>query len=495
MKNFMLMSVLSMLYWCSHISVAEERLYGIEKDIQFLLDRYDAPGLSVAVVHNKQLIYVQGFGQRDITNNKPVNADTIFHIGSVTKSFTSALIGQLVDKKALSLSAKPSLYLPDFQFQSLLMQQRVTIKDLLSHRSGLGNADAALTLFPAKSSQSLIEQIKHLIPETAPADSWQYSNMGYSLLSVIAEQASGQTWGQAVELNLFKPLNMERSYISQIDSETAGNYPRGYGRIDNQNHFIPFEPYTANAPAGAIKSSAKDMANWMLGWLNSGRYGANQVIPEKYVESATQLQNIMPQDSADSQVYLFGDGLGWRVQSHKGHYKIQHGGNVSGFSTQLVMFPNEKLGILAMTNQNTSILPHLVVDAITNRMLALEPVPIDAYPVVVNEVYKVPNTHTSISAEVTSSLNLSEVVGEYHADGFGKLAIAEENNKLFIDFPAYRLGLKHLEGRRFETFAIEEFPRFMVPTFQVLLDVDEGAQSPSLTIRLRAEPVVFTKVI
>ena len=143
-----------------------------------------------------------------------------------------------------------------------------------------------------------------------------------------------------------------------------------YGKVGQSIKQIPFENFHANEPAGAFISSVNDMSNWMIAWLNGGKFEGIQVILSDYVEKATQLQNIMPQQGTDAQV--FGDGYDWRLNANKGHSKVHHGGNTPDFSAQLTTYPEQRIGIIALTNQTSSILSQLVIDMLTNELFGLE---------------------------------------------------------------------------------------------------------------------------
>ena len=369
----------------------ENRLNGIDQEIEFLIDSYKAVGVSVAVVKNDKVIYSKGFGYRNLEEKLPTSANTVFPIRSATKAFTASLLGILESKTKVSLKEKPSFYIPKLQFYNDKIDDLITIKDLLSHKSGLGNLDVSLILFPENDRMKTIERLKYLQPNGAINDSWIYSNMGYTIAGTIVEQVTGESWDKNVKTKIFSPLNMSNSFTNLQEMKSTNNFSYGYGMSDGNTEKVLYEEYYSYSPAGAIKSTSNDMANWMLTWLNNGKFNEKQVLTEDYVKNATTIHNIMPQDGADSSVYLFGDSFGWRVQSFKGHYKVNHGGNTSGFSSQVVMYPNDKLGIAVLTNQQNSILPYIIADVITNRMLDLPNTELDKYPIVVHDIYKIDN--------------------------------------------------------------------------------------------------------
>jgi hypothetical protein len=232
----------------------------------------------------------------------------------------------------------------------------------------------------------------------------------------------------------------------------------------------------------------------MITWLNNGVFNDKQVIPKAYVNDATTIQNIRPQDGADAEGFLFGDGFGWRMQSFKGHYKVSHGGNTSGFSTQVVMYPNDKLGIAVLTNQQNSILPYIVADVITNRILNFQLTDLDEYPVVVTDIYDINNEIKGINKEKKPTNKLQNFCGIYFHKGYGTFEILKEDNSLFIVFPTFKFRLEHLYYDVFRMTKINEISQVINPEFFKLNFLEDiSGNISSVKINLQSNPVEFRK--
>ena len=471
----------------------EDRLNGIDQEIETLLKSYQAVGLSVAVVKNDKVIYSRGFGYRNLEEKLPTTENTVFPIGSATKAFTASLLGILESKGKISLKEKPSFYIPKLQYYNDKMEDLITIEDLLSHKSGLGNLDGSLILFPENDRLKTLERLKYLKPNGAINDSWIYSNMGYTIAGTVVEQVTNESWDKNVKSKIFSPLNMHNSFTNLQEMKGTNNFSFGYGILNEKTEKVLYEEYYSYSPAGAIKSTSNDMANWILSWLNNGRFNERQVLPENFVKNATNIHNIRPQDGADSNVYLFGDGFGWRVGSFKGHYKVHHGGNTSGFSSQVVMYPNESLGIAVLTNQQNSILPYVIADVITNRLLDLPKTELDKYPVVVNEINKIDKEVKGINKDKKPTHKLSEFCGKYSNKGYGTFEIIQENNSLFVLFPTFKFRLEHLYYDIFEMKQVNEIPQVMNPEFTLNFSTDNNGNISATKINLQSEPVEFIK--
>lgn len=238
------------------------------------------------------------------------------------------------------------------------------------------------------------------------------------------------------------------------------------------------------------------MANWMTTWLDNGTFQTKEILSKNYIQEATSLKAIdngFPPETSNPNVYTFGYGYGWKVNSSNGHYKVHHGGNVSGFSSQLVMYPTDNLGIVVLTNQHNSILPYIVADIITNRMLKLQRTEWNKYPVKVSEIYTVNTDIKGINKEKMPTHSLTDFCGKYLNLGFGTFEIVNENNILYAVFPDFKFRLEHQFYDIFVLKPTKEIPQIMNPEFYLNFSLDNEGNISSVKINLQAEPVEFIK--
>lgn len=474
----------------------DKRLIGLDAEIQNILKAYKAVGLSVAIIENNTTVYSKGFGYRDLENKLPVTEHTIFPIGSITKSFTASLLGILENQKQLSLNDKPALYLPKLQFYNDKMNNLITIGDLLSHKSGIGGVDGTYILFPAENRDNLIPRLKYLKPNGEIKDSWLYSNLGYSIAGNIAEKITNMDWEKNIQEKLFTPLHMTSSCTSIQDMIKTNNYSFGYGIHNQEIKKVLFEELHNGKPGGAINSSAKDMINWMKIWLHNGSFDNTEILPQNYIQEALSMKAIdngLPPDKNDPNVYSFGYGYGWKVNSTNGHYKVHHGGNVSGFSSQLVLYPTDNLGIIVLTNQNNSLLPYIITDIIGNRMLSLPRTNWQHYPVRFNEIHTIDKEIKNINPDKKPTHQLKDYCGKFHHSGYGTFEIINDNDNLFAIFPDYKFRLEHQYYDIFMFKAVEEIPQMMNPEFILNFSLDNSGNVASVKLNLQQEPVEFLK--
>ncbi len=467
----------------------EPRLIGLDNDIEDLIKVYNAVGLSVVIVENDKIIYSKGFGYRDFEKKLKVNVNTLLPIGSSTKSFSSALLGIMESEGLISLKEKPSFYIPKLQFYNDKMNNLITVEDLLCHKSGIGNLDGTVVFFPSNSNEEFISKFKFLKPNAEIKNSFFYSNTGYGLAGQIIENVTNKSWEYNLNEKLLKPLKMYHTTSSINNMLNSSNYSVGYGKHGKVQKKVPYFEFGHIKPGGAIISSANDMGNWLIAWLNKGKFKGKQVIPENFINEALSLKNILPQKGASSKNFLFGYGYGWFLQSLKGHYLAQHGGNTSGFSTQMAIYPYEKIGIAVLTNQHSSALAYNIEDIISNRMLNLPKKALKDYKVQVSEIYVQPETTTKASIKKASNY-----IGTYTHKGYGSITIKENAGHLYAEFPEYIFRLVPQNEYAFVMEATSENSQYFNPNFQLNFMLDVESNIDTFKINLQSESVIFKKI-
>lgn len=471
-------------------------LKGVEEEIGNIMKAYKAVGASVAIVDKGQVIYTKGFGYRDYEQKLPVTGATVFPIGSNTKSFTAALIGMLQDEHKVSVQAKPSAYIPRLQFFNDRMNEVVTVEDLLDHRSGIGGADGSFVLFPAADRMALMNRLPFLKPGGAPENSWIYSNFGYIILGTIAEQVYGDTWDRLVAGRIFKPLQMAHSSTSLEALFQAKEYSLPYGVYQDKIEKILYQKPDNDKPGAAVNSTAEDMARWMVLWLNKGVFRQQKLLSEDFVKNATSMKAIIkgtPPDGPQQKSYLFGYGYGWNTSVYKGHYKVDHGGAVSGFSSNVVLFPVEQFGIVVLTNQQNSSLPYVIANMIANRMLGVDSGKAYAYEMERYDIVKPDKVIKPVNDDKKPTHPLEDFCGRYHNEGYGTFEVEKEGQQLYALFPGFRFRLEHRQYNTFRFRLTEDIPQQMDPDFELNFPVDNKGSITEVDMDIQ-KSTVFKKL-
>lgn len=328
----------------SELSVA---LASIEKALEERREKYGIPGLSLVIVHNDKVIYSKGLGFKDLENKKPVTTDTQFAIGSATKAFTGLSVLMSQNEKKLALDDSPKKHLPYFKLFDKEADEKITVRDLLTHSSGLNRTDLAM-ITGKLNRQELIQVAGEAKPSAGFRKAFLYQNIMYAAAGEVVAKVQGKTWESYVKNNLFPALRLKNSTLSTAEMAKAKDYSFGYDYNfeTKQNRKLPFRDILEVAPAGSINSSANDMAQWLRFILNRGSVGGRQLISE-----ATFQEWIKPQMPVTSSMSY---GLGWFIQKWNGETIVQHGGNIDGFNSLVATIPEKKLGFALLTNVTSS---------------------------------------------------------------------------------------------------------------------------------------------
>ncbi|MDQ3800693.1 MAG: serine hydrolase [Acidobacteriota bacterium] len=321
------------------------QLQAIEEKVEARRRELGIPGMALAIVRDDQIIYAKGLGYKDFEKQIPVTADTQFAIGSATKAFTALSILMTQDDGKLSLDDSPKKYLSYFKMKDPDADSKITVRDLLSHSSGLNRTDLAM-ITGKLSRAELIQVAGEAKPTAKLREKFQYQNLMYAAAGEIVAQTQKMPWETFVPERIFKPLGMTNSTMSISEMQKVKDYSFGYDyNFDTrQTRRLPFREIDQVAPAGSINSSAKDMAQWLRFVLGGGAIGGKRLVSEKGFEEWLKPQmKIAPNGK-------FNYGLGWFLQEWYGLKVVQHGGNIDGFNALVAMIPEKKLGFVMLTN-------------------------------------------------------------------------------------------------------------------------------------------------
>ncbi len=444
----------------------QSSLSKLDKQLQELQVATKTVGFSVAIVKGSEIIYAKGFGYRDLNKDLKADENTLYAIGSSSKAFTVALLGIMEEEKGLKFTDSPRKYLPNLEFYNDELNTEVTILDMISHRTGLPRHDFSWYLFPSDSKDSLIARVKYHEPFTGMREQWYYNNFMYLAQGVITEKLTGKSWEDNIKERFFKPLDMSTSNVSIAELETQTNISRGYALQDfKTSKVMPYYNIAAISPAGSINSSVKEMANWVKIWLNEGKYNDRQVLPASFVNKAINPLMLMGngiQDEKFPDMHLSSYGYGWMISSYKGHYRLEHGGNIDGFSANVCFFPTDDIGIIVLTNQNGSALPNLARNLISDELLELEKTDWVSYykerlTKVIEQTEKAKKDLASNKvANTKPSHSLVEYTGKYNHLGYGDFTITYDNDSLWAQFTRRKTYLSHTHYDIFKPYFVEE---------------------------------------
>lgn len=448
-------------------SLTDKRLAGVDSLLSALLTDCKAAGFAVAVVEKDKIVYARGFGYRNYAEKLPVTPNTLFAIGSSTKAFTCALMGQLAHKGELSLD-KPALnYLPGYHFYNEKMDANVTIRDMMSHRTGLPRHDWSWYAFKTGSRDSLMKRLQYLEPNRENREYWQYNNLMYLAQGMIAEKITGKPWEDNIRERILTPLGMARTNFSVAEMQQDKDFSYGYTvKKDSIIEKMDFHDLTVIGPAGSINSSVNEIAAWLITWINEGKYKGKDILSPAYIQAAAAPQMVIPGAALPkkhSDIHLLSYGLGWFIDSYRGHYEVEHGGNIDGFSASVGFYPSDELGIVVLSNQNGSAVPDYARKIIADRMLQLKPVDWNAEvrdnirKAIANRKNSGKNKDHDRIKGTKPSHQLSAYEGDFYHPGYGTISIAQHKNGLYLKIgPEDSMYLSHFHYDVFEAKGIDD---------------------------------------
>ncbi|HEX5154258.1 MAG TPA: serine hydrolase [Parafilimonas sp.] len=484
-----------------------DRLAGLDTAFARVLKDWHASGFAVAVVEKNKVVYAKGFGYRDYENKIPVTPNTLFAIGSCSKAFTSSLLGMLDKDGKISFDKPVRTYLPTLRFYNNELNDNVTLRDMMCHRTGLPRHDYSWYLFQSHSKDSLMQRIQYMEPSASLREKWQYNNFMFLLQGIVTEKITGKSWEDNIREKIFKPLGMDSADVSLDEWRQSNNAALGYQvKKDSVITKMDYYDIAAMSPAGSINSSVNDMAKWVITWINGGKYNGREILPAGYVSQAISSQMIVAPSLPSKQkpdLYFANYGFGWFLGSYRGHYRVEHGGNIDGFSASTSFFPSDSIGIIVLCNQNASPVPSVVRNIIADKMLGLKyfdwetdlKSDADSSKAKAKEAEK--NIVSNQKTGTKPSHELKSYEGAYTNPGYGSFNIDLHNDSLLLTGVARNFWLQHYHYDVFTVF--EENAQDDIDTsdkstkLQFNMNINGDIESASINLEPTLKPIVFTR--
>nr|MDQ4088525.1 serine hydrolase [Pseudomonadota bacterium] len=435
----------------------EQALAGFERYVEETLAAWRVPGVAVSIVRDGRVVLNRGYGVRDPDSRAPMTPDTIFPIASMSKAFTSFGAGLLVDEGRLSFDTPVTNYIRGVSFGDPVATPQLTLRDMLSHRSGMPRHDSVWYHNAALTREQLVERVPHLDFSAPIRARFQYNNIMFVLSGLAVERVAGQDWERFTEERIFRPLEMDRTMFSPERAAADPNHSRGVEFLNGRLVTVPLFRNTAILnPAGGIYSTADDLANWMLVHLDGGTFRGRRIVQPSTL--ADMHQSHMPRGATvrDPQIVPIGYGLGWFTDIYRGRQLVQHGGNLPGISTLVALLPAERLGVTVLVNHGGSELRDALARQIFDRFLgetdkdwvgealtrkrAAEAAEVEARG----------NKNASRVAGTRASHALTDYAGTYSHPGYGPLTVSHGRGALSARYNDDASPLMHFHYEVFD---------------------------------------------
>ena len=350
----------------------------LDELIQNTLKTFDVPGISVGIVKDGKVIYSKGFGVRSLNTNQKMTDETLVGIASNSKGFTATALAILADEGKLNFDDKVSKYIPEFQMNDPYVSQNITIKDLITHRAGLGLGQGDLMFFPEGGNltvNEIIHNVRYLKPENPFRTTLDYNNIMFIVAGEVIHRVSGLSWADFIEQKILKPVGMTSSFGSynRAKAATVQNIIEAHAPVNGKAIAVPHDwNETANA-AGGIISNIKDMTTWAEFLMNGfTTKDGKKLVSDKQIQQLWNLQISTPVALKNAYDTNFGGyGLGWFVTDVKGHKQVYHTGGLIGTVTQFTLIPDMKLGIVVLTNQQSGAAFSTITNTIKDSYLGM----------------------------------------------------------------------------------------------------------------------------
>lgn len=484
----------------------------IDALVEQVRDDWKIPGLAVSLVHNGALAFAKGYGLRAVGAPEAVDGDTLFPIGSCTKSFTAAALAMLVDEGKIAWDAPVKRYRPDFAVADVWLSEHITVRDLLAHRLGLQRATPLYTS-RQYSQDALIERMRYYETLTEFRSEFTYDNAQYTLAGALVEAVSGQTWRDFVHERLFVPLAMQRSQTCCADARTLPNRAAGHtltpqGLLPNGAAMIgdvvevPWQDI-GNEPAGSIVSSAYDLSAWLIMLLAQGRYAGKTLIQPETLAHLHQPQtvSIHIDQSPFAPLYLLGSpthfwtyGLGFYVIDYRGHKMIIGGGQIRGINSLFVLLPELNAGYSILVNVNNTAGHFAISNGIADLLLGAAARDWNqellglARMVEQSEQAQLDAVLAGRQAQLPPTQALSGCVGAYHHPLYGKAEVTVDGGRAYVRYGVGYVGtLEHWSG---DTYLSRWEDVALLPSF-VSFEVG-SSPAPRMVIQ---DIAAFSKVV
>lgn len=438
----------------------------LDKYFQTSLTAWNIPGMSIAIVKDDSLVFSKGYGVRDVTTNEAVDENTLFAIASNSKSFTSAALAILVDEGKLNWDDKVIDYLSYFKLYDPYVTHSMTIRDLLSHRSGLKTFSGDLIWYGSSHSrEEVIRRAGFLKPKYSFRTEFGYSNIMYLAAGEIIPKIDNASWDDFVKVRFFEPLGMTRTITSIKDIKSMKNVAMPHNDIAGVNIKVGYLNWDNIAPAGGIVSSAKDMSQWLKLHLNDGSLNDKSIISEEQIREMRH-PHISKRVGAGSESlwptkHFSAYGLGWDLFDYNGYKVVTHGGGYDGMISQTVMVPELDLGFVVLTN-NLNSLPYALMFSVLDEYTEIEEkqdwadlfLEFDRSGKEAEQREEYSKAQKRVP-DTRPSMPLGQYVGTYYGEMYGKAEVKQINGKLEVQFLPTSIFHGKLEHWHYDTFTIE----------------------------------------
>jgi CubicO group peptidase (beta-lactamase class C family) len=493
--------ILAILFILVNISLTAQTITSPQIDslVERTLKVFDVPGIAVAVVKDGKVIHAKGYGVRSLNTKQKVDGNTLFGIASNSKAFTAAALGMLIDEGKLNWDDRVTDYIPEFKMYNPYVTDAFTIRDLLTHRSGLGLGAGDLMFWPDSNSFTLkdvIHNLRYLKPVSGFRTKYDYDNLLYIVAGTVVSRVAGMSWEDFIETRIMKPLGMNQSAASYSRLKDKRNVIDPHAPVDGTVKVIRRDWSQVADPAGGIYSNLTDMCKWIIMQMDNGKYGEglkNQLFSEDVHEEMWTPQTIIPvRGKTTYNTHFASYGLGWFLSDEKGYKVPTHTGGLAGIVTQVTLIPEMKLGIIVFTNQQSGAaftsITNTIKDSyygipVTDRVKQYHDRLVARETEAKKSTDKIWNDIEAAQKLNTDKKNLSLYAGTYTDPWFGQVEISQKNGNLWFQSKRSYLLNGPMYPFKGNTFIVKWTDRSLDADAYVMFDLDYEGKPAAIKMK------------
>lgn len=428
---------------------------------------FDVPGIALAIVKDGKVVLAKGYGVRKLGDAAPVDENTLFGIGSNTKAFTAAALATLVDERKISWDDKVYERLKGFQMYDPYVSHEMTIRDLLTHRSGMGLGEGDLLFWPHTTftREDIIYRLRFMKPASSFRSHYAYDNLMYIAAGQIIPAVTGKSWEEYIREKILLPLGMKTTNLSTTAFKPGDDYAWPHSKVEGKLQTIPFQDLDNAGPAGTINSSVAEMAKWITLQLNHGKFPGREerLFSEAQSREMWTAQTLTPISTADSPLAVLRPkfsayALGWGIRDYHGRKLVGHSGGVSGFVTRVLLVPEENLGMVILTNAEDGGAFESIAFHVLDSYFGLPPTEwTTAFKAAEEEEQKTAKqammeSDRGRAANSKPSLPLEKYAGVYNDAWYGPVTIKQESSGLVFSLDHTPKAVADLQPWQYDTF-------------------------------------------
>ncbi len=415
---------------------------------------WDVPSATIGIVKDGKLVFTGSYGVKEIGKKETPNKNTLYAIASNSKAFTSAILGMLVEEGKLKWNDKVKDYLPYFALYDPWVSNEVTIRDLLSHRVGLGTFSGDVIWYKSNlTSEEIVKRVKHIPAAYNFRAGYGYSNVMYITAGEVIKKITGKSWAENVKERIFEPLGMDRTITSPDNLISKGNFATPHARESDKNIPIVWEDWEEIGALGGVISSINDISKWMILNLNHGILGTDTIFSKKTRNMVWRPHNnfyVNHTKKNDFNKHFNAYGLGWGLSDYHGFLRVGHTGGYDGMITAITMIPDKNLGIVVLTNGMNSPIMAATYYGL-DQFLGVETVDWSAKMLASKakrqkEDTRVADRKKAHVLNTKPSIPTKDYTGVYTSDIYGEITISKKGDALRMDFehsPDLSATLRH----------------------------------------------------